>query len=464
LRRRPRSLAVAVRRTLFLAALAGVLSRSGTSGAAGFASARFGGEHGNVTEVNPTALYFNPGAIARSEGVRLYLDGVLAIRSLTWTHAATENDIPDPEGAEGANSGRAELFNLLGAPMFGATFRAGDFAFGAAAYVPFGGRAHWSKNERFAGAAEYPLAADGVQRWHGIEGAVTYLYGTLGVAYRLGPLGIGASANLVSSTVRSKKAKNPTGQGNPDTEHEGRAELEVSGIQGSFGLGALFEAVEDELWLGVSYQAQPGLGPMQLSGTLTVTYDGSSAPYPVTLDQALPDIVRAGARYRPLRTLELRLFGDMTRWSVMQTQCVAVEGYACLVDPTGADAGDGGVLLNLRRKWRDTVGIRAGASHWLSEPLELFAGMGFETAAVPDSTLDPELADSEVISLSLGGRLELPDQWYLGASYTHLQYMTRDNRGESELAEPMLPTRRPDGGGRYQQWIGLLNANVEKAF
>jgi long-chain fatty acid transport protein len=432
--------------------------------AAGFASARFGGEHGNVTEVNPTALYFNPGAIAHSQGIRLYLDGTLALRSLTWTHPGTPDDVPDPDGAEGANSGRAELFNVFGAPMLGATLRAGDFAFGAAVYVPFGGRAHWSKNESFDGAAEYPLAADGVQRWHGIEGALTYVYGTLGVAYRLGPLGVGVSGNLVRSSVFSKKAKNPTGQGDPDTEHEGRAELDASGTQASFGVGALFEALKDELWLGASYQAQPGLGAMQLSGTLRLTYDGSSAPYPVTFDQALPDIVRAGVRYRPRKTLELRLFGDVTRWSVMQTQCVAVEGYACIVDAAGADAGDGGVLLNLRRKWRDTFAVRAGVSHWLSEPLELFAGIGFETAAVPDATLDPEIADSNTISLALGGRLSLPDRWYIGASYTQLQYLNRDNTGKSELASAVLPTRRPDGGGRYSQWIGLLNANVEKEF
>jgi long-chain fatty acid transport protein len=197
---------------------------------------------------------------------------------------------------------------------------------------------------------------------------------------------------------------------------------------------------------------------------VTVSYDGSSAPYPVTLDQALPDIVRAGARYRPVKSLELRLFGDMTRWSVMKTQCVAVEGYACLVDSTGADAGGGGVLLNLRRKWQDTFAIRAGVSHWLDEPLELFAGAGFETAAVPDATLDPELADSQVVSAALGGRLQLLRTWYLGASYTHLQYLNRDNTGQSELTNAVLPTRRADGGGRYSQWIGVLNANVEKEF
>lgn len=446
------------------AALGCALGSANLCHAAGFASARFGGEHGNVTETNPTALYFNPGAIGLSDGLHLYVDGTLALRRLTWTHPIAANDVPDPPGAEGANSGKAALLNVFGAPMLGATFRFGDFALGAAAYVPFGGRAHWSQNEDFAGGAQFPLAADGVQRWHSIEGALTYAYGTLGMAYRWGSLSVGASVNVVHSSVVSKKAKNPTGQGDPDTEREGRVELDVSGIQGSFGAGALWEVLERKLWLGASYQAQPGLGPMRLTGTLTVSYDGSGAPFPVTFDQALPDIVRAGARFRPLRTLELRLFGDMTRWSVMKTQCVAFEGHACAVDATGADAGDGGVLLNLRRKWQDSFGVRAGVSHWLSQSLELFVGAGFETAAVPDATLDPELADSQIVSGALGGRLELPGKWFLGASLTHLQYLDRDNIGKSELTNAVLPTRRADGGGQYSQFISILNANVEKEF
>jgi long-chain fatty acid transport protein len=303
-----------------------------------------------------------------------------------------------------------------------------------------------------------------VQRWHSIEGALTYVYGTLGAAYRLGRLSLGASANLIYSSVESTKAKNLTGEQLPDTSREGRAVLDVSGWQGSFGAGALLELLEQKLWLGASYQAQPGLGPMQLTGTLELSYDAPPVPYPVTFDQALPDIVRLGARYRPVETLELRLFGDVTRWSVLKTQCVAVKGAPCRVDTTGANVSGGGTLLNLRRRWQDTFGVRAGASHWFSDAVEVFVGAGFETAAVPDAMLDPELFDSQTISAALGTRLGLPGKWFLGASYTHLQYLSRDNTGKSELTQAMLPTRRADGGGRYEAWIGVLNANVEKEF
>jgi long-chain fatty acid transport protein len=452
-----------VRYLLVAASLGCGLGCVSQSRAAGFATARFGGEHGNVTAVNPTALYFNPGAIAESDGIRLYLDGTLALRRLTWRHPPA-GEAPDPPGGAGANAGRADALNVFGAPMFGVTLSLGNFAIGAGAYVPFGGRLRWSENDDFAGRSTYPLAADGVQRWHSIEGSLTYVYGTLAVAYRVGRFSVGASANLISSSVVSKKAKNLTGNGDPDTAHEGRISLDVSGVQGSFGLGALFEALADRLWLGASYQAQPGVGPMQLRGTLALDYDGSSVSFPVTFDQALPDIARAGVRFRPLPVVELRLFGDFTRWSVLQTQCVAVEGHPCLVDASGADAGDGGVLLNLRRKWQDTFGVRVGASHWPWPSLELFVGSGFETSAVPDATLDPELADSQTISGALGARVELPAKWFIGASLTHLFFLERDNTGKSELMRAGLPTRRADGGGRYTQGVSILDANLEKHF
>ena len=64
----------------------------------------------------------------------------------------------------------------------------------------------------------------------------------------------------------------------------------------------MFEAVTDRLWLGASYQAQPGLGTIALDGTLTRMLDGASAPADaVTYRQALPDIVRLGGVFAPPR-------------------------------------------------------------------------------------------------------------------------------------------------------------------
>jgi long-chain fatty acid transport protein len=374
-------------------------------------------------------------------------------------------------GAEGQGTGKATLHNVFGGPMLGATTKLGNFAFGASLSVPFGGRASWDKNIRFENHPTYPLAVDGIQRWHGIDGALTFIYLTAGAAYRIGPLSIGASGNLVLSSVKSLQAKGFAGTGRPEPDNEGRADVDVTGTHGSFALGAMLEAVPERLWVGASYQAQPGLGPQVLTGTVTNTYLGSGAPFPAKFHQALPDIVRLGARFRPTETLELRLFGDFTRWSVMKTQCVVLDqkDYPCVVNADGSDASGGammggGVLQNVRRRWKDTFGIRAGVSHWVVPAVELFVGAGYETAASPDETLDPSIGDSNSIAVALGGRFAIMPSLFLAGSYTNLHFMDRNNIGKSELAKPSFPTARADGGGRYSQWIGLFNANVELVF
>jgi long-chain fatty acid transport protein len=432
--------------------------------ASGNAIAHFGGEHGTVVTTNPTALYYNPAGIGFSEGTQLFLDGQLAIRSLSWTHAQSMYDTPEPAGFAGANYGTAKALNVFGGPMLGASFKLGDFAFGAAAYAPFGGSVHFDRNEAFANTM-YPYAADGVARWHAYDASTMTIYGTLGVAYRLGPLSLGVSGNLAWTTLQYDRAQR-SGAGLNDLAAEGRSLLDVSGVHGSFGVGAMWEVAPRKFWLAASYQAQPGLGAMQLNGTLELGMNGESGKQDVTFHQALPDIFRFGARYRPSEVVELRVAGDMTRWSVLKTQCLSVRELPCTVTSDGSGAPGSAVIVNLRRNWRDTFGVRGSGSYWIVPTLELFAGLGFETSAEPDSTLDPALADANNLLAALGGRLQLGTSWYVAASYTQLQFFDRDNTGLSQLADPALGavTRRPDGGGQYRQWVGLVNANLTKTF
>jgi long-chain fatty acid transport protein len=452
--------------------------------AAGFASARFGGEHGNVTESNPLALYYNPGGIGFGKDVNAIVDVQLALRRATWSHTAPTPDpaLSQPPDMQVGNSGTATLFNVFGAPALAATMKVGNFAFGGGLFVPFGGRASWDKNDQVDAPtrATYPRVADGVARWHIIDGALTFIYGTVGAAYRLGPVSLGVSGNLVVSSVSLNQAKNPN-TGVPDTTNEGRVTLDVSGLHASFAVGAMVEVVPNRVWVGGSYQSQPGLGPQTLKGTLDIkdVLPGTGTlREDVTFRQALPDIYRAGARWRVNDAVELRVFGDYTRWSVMQAQCLGLQTKAmdgslvphdCNVHPNGSDATGGFVITNIPRNWNDTYGIRVGGSYWVKPEIELFAGLGYETAASPDSTLEPGTADGNNIGVALGGRFLLWDSLYLAASYTHLQFLDRDNTGKSQLESingvgVSYPTVQQDGGGRYTQWIGIIDLNVQKQF
>jgi long-chain fatty acid transport protein len=438
-----------------------------TAFGSGFAAAEFGGEHGNVVTTNPTALYFNPAGIALAEGTRLYVSGVLALRRASWSHAQATSEMPEPPGAEGADTGQARFSNLFGAPALAATTRIRRLAVGGAFYVPFGGRVRWDGNPRFVNDPAFPLAADGVQRWHIIEGAVTSLYFTLGAALRLGPVALGVTGNVVRSSVSIRQAKSFNGQQAVDPLNEGRIGIDVAGTHASIGLGVVYEAMRDRLWIAASYQAPPGFGPIELDGTLSTSFGADvAAPRAVTYTHALPDIARLGVRGRPIAAapaLELRLYGDLTRWSRLQTQCVSGRGEPCAVFPDGTDATpDRTTIQNIRRWWNDTFGVHLGASYWTSSAVELFAGAGFATAATPDATLDPMMPDAFNYRFALGGRFAVPGGFHVTAGLTAVQYASRDNTGRSTLTGADIPTRRPDGGGRYELWLGLFQIALEK--
>ena len=386
--------------------------------------------------------------------------------------------IRNPAGAQGADTGRASLFNVFGGPSMA-------------------GSVHVSKDIRPCGRLFRSLLRclslgqePGLRRlddvppgggrratcWFAIDGKIEVLYFSAGAAYRIGPVSIGASGNFISSTVSLLQARNIGGTGKPDAIEEGRGSFDVHGYNGSFGAGVTFEAIPERLYVGASYQAQPGMGPQALNGDLYVTPPGQKAThYDVTLHQSLPDVFRAGARFRPKNVpWEFRVFGDYTRWGVLTSQCLAEQDGACAIGPNGAAStgpGDATVLANVRRNWKDTWGLRAGASYWVAPAIEAFAGVGYETAAVPGTTMSPDIPDADNVLLAVGGRFALTEHLFSSVSYTHIQYFDRNvSPTTSTLATSpsgvpyVYPTVEGNGGGQYTQWIGLFTGNLEATF
>lgn len=451
--------------------------------ASGFATARFGGEHGTPISDNATALYYNPAGIAESEGVHIFVDGNIALRWASYSHTQAPTDID--EQATGvpsqANYGEATLFNLAAAPFLGATAKVADLAIGLAFYVPFGGSSTWDQNDDFANETQYPGAIDGVQRWGSISGTLRSLYWTLGLAYNFKDIGlsVGASANLIRSEIKTIRARNSDGSNRVSSE--GRSLIDVGDWQGSFAIGAMLQAVPKKLWFGASYQARPNVaGGMSLDGELVTNLRGKVSTSQIDVIQDLPDIIRLGAKYRPAEDIELRLFGDWSRWSALEDQCLVDEGNPCELNPDGSPVeGTPAPLLNIRRDWQDAFGIRLGGSYWFGEKTEIFTGLGYDSNAIPDETLDPSLTDFHDISAAIGGRFKIIDQLAAAISYTHLFYIPRNNTGDSTLglcstlpdgqANPgtnclVSPSASPDSGGQYTQTIGVFNINVDVSF
>jgi len=454
---------------------AALLATPSDADASGISTARFGGEHGNPMTSNATAIYYNPAGIAESEDIHIFLDANVAWRSVSFSHAQAPSDPDEPAGAEGANFGDGSLFNVAAVPMIGATGKFGDFAVGAGFYVPFGGSSTWSKNETYEDKdTPYPGIEDGVQRWTSITGTLRSLYWTLAVAYNIESIGlsIGAGANLIRSEIKTIRARNANGSSN--IASEGRSRIAVGDWQGSFSVGALFEAIEKKLYIGASYQARPNIaGGMKLDGQLINTF-GSKSTDDIDVHQDMPDVIRAGAKWKVADDIELRLFGDFTRWSAFKEQCLALEGEECATNDDGSPEDGANPLQNVRRDWNDTFGVRVGGSYWMSDEVEIFTGLGYDGNAVPDETLEPALIDFHDLSVAIGGKFQVIEALAIAASYTQLFYIPRDTTGDSRTGPCgagvaadecfQQPSTSPDAGGEYSQAIGVLNVNLDVKF
>jgi len=428
--------------------------------ASGFSVARFSGEHGHPTTSNPTALFFNPAALTQAEGLHLFADVSLAIRRVSYDRQRASTDAPDPPGAAGANVGRAVLVNPLLNPVLAASLEIGNFSIGAGFFTPFGGMVSWNTRAAFANS-RYPGVVDGVTRFQSIEGQIVSSEFSLGGALRIAGTGLslGASGSVIRSWIDDVRAWSSGGN---DVTHEGRSLLDVSGYASGFAIGAMYEVTPDVLWLGLSYKSRPNVrGGMRLHGSLENDIGGpSSANVDVIYD--LPDVLRWGTRYRPRANLELRAFGDYTRFSAFKNQCAVVSGTACELTANGGEQSGAQVLQNVPRDFRDSVGVRVGASVWTRANFEFFAGIGYDSSAVPDSTMEPGLPDFAGVSFALGGRFALSRRVHAALSYTHFVFVPRDVKGR--LAEYPSPSRSPDASGHYGQQVGVGNANLDVAF
>jgi long-chain fatty acid transport protein len=484
--------------SLALAAAAGVLAVAPTpAGATGFLVARFGGEHGHPTTDNPTAIYYNPAGLSLLGGTRLYLDGTFAWRSFGYDRpeGAIDNVLAAPSSGTGtpagggvaANTGESSLFNVLGTPFIGLAtdFGVPNLGVGVAFYVPFGGSTVF---DDAVASDTYPGAVDGPSRWWVIEGTIRSMYLSAAVSYRFPEIGlsVGAGFNLVFSQMDTIRARNTDGTDNLVSSgnlQEGRAYMDVSGIDVALSVGLIWQATE-HLFLGVSYQSQPAFGDMNLnSGDLTLILGSGPVddvkPVPAEFHQELPDIVRVGARYTVPRDWELRLFGEWDHWSVLESQCIldrTIVGRKCsLTEPVGK-------ILIIPRKWNDGFGLRAGGSWWASDTVELYLGGGYDSNVVPDGFIDPSLYDSVKGSVAAGARFSLfDDTLLLSVSYTQIIYADRDvaPRGRVPL-DPSKPdgatisdisnlgiseaVRQPDAAGSYTQAIGVLDVSAEYRF
>ncbi len=453
---------------------------AGSSWGGGFAAARFGGEAGHPTTDNLTAIYFNPAGLALDGGTRLYVEGLFASHTASYVRPvdAIDNLVSDgaalngtPAEAVDANAGTGNLNGMLAAPFAAVAtdFGVPNLAVGLGFYVPLGGEASWDQNSAFDGDQAYPGAVDGVQRWAVIDASLRSYYFTAAGAYRLPDLGLsfGLGFNLVRNDISFLQARTTSATddlvsatGNP---LEGRALIEANNLTYSFSAGVIYQP-DPVTWVGLSYQSEPGFGETAMTGTLTSKFGNNSTTVnDIDFLQALPDVIRLGVRRR-FGPAEARLAADYTRWSNLTRQCLVAAGpdSNCSITDSGALADDGaGVIINTRRDFQDTYGVRVGGSYFPNRRLELAGSVTYDSNAIPDDTLDAAIIDMDKLVFQAEGRqLLLDDHFEVSLAVGHVLYFERTVESQPTLD---APTRKPNGAGTYNQAItfGLVGLGYQ---
>jgi hypothetical protein len=407
----------------------------------------------------PVASYVNPGAIRGDGSLRWFVDGSLIYHHASFDRA--KSDTPEPADAMGANTGKATMNNWLALALPSATMSYRNWSIGVGLYAPVGGNLSWDKNDKFKDNKKYVGAVDSTARWHDIQTAWTTLYVTSAVAYTVPKirLSFGVSANAVYTDVQLTQAV--TLAFNDSLDSEGRLYARVSGWTGSFGLGTQWEALRNKLWLGLSYQAPPGLwNPVSLHGSMKTSFSSGQNKNDITVDQNFADTIFAGVRVRPVPMFELRVSGYWERSSVVRGQCLSRGNKGCDLDHNGFAETNSGALANFVRQWHNDLGARVAGSVFLAQRYEVYGAVSWDGNAIPMRTLEPGLFDGNDLGFTIGGRAKLTSRLDLGLNYMYQFMISRDSTGKSQLANFALPNHLPNSGGKYEQWLGILNLNL----
>lgn len=461
--------------------------------ATGLLVAHFGGEWGHPMSNDLWSIYYNPAGLSLLEGTRLTLSGDFAWRSLKYTRTpdAIDDLLADPNVGAGtpedgiaANSGVSTLSNFVASPFFAVGSDFGIEGFGAALglYVPIGGQSIWDPGDAVDG---YPGSSDAPVRWWTVEGTARSIYATVAAGYRIEALrlSVGLGLNLVLTEIDNVQARNVDGTDNLVSSgrlQEGRARIDVAGWDLALSAGLLWEPI-DNLFIGASYQSQPGFGEQTLEGDVDLILGGGPAPESTRnkaeVTQAMPDVIRFGVRYGKPKCWEARAHANFARWSVLKEQCVlnaTIDGRSC-----EGDAPPGKIII-IPRHWEDAWGVRAGGSWWPTEDLELVIGAGWDGTSIPDEMVEPAFYDGEKVEATLGAKLTLGGL-ELMLQYTQYFYPDRDiaarGRVPVDPANPDGPThsdiaslglreaeRVPDAAGLYEHSIGVVELGATYKF
>ncbi len=472
--------------------LAAVLGSSESASASGLDTLGVGTLQSGPTSADPAALAYNPAmlgflSIQRADvlaGLGIVVGRVGYERerreNYQWSDSLRFKTPLDPADLDASKTAKAEPVSATPVAPLGDIFIAipllrDKLVLGAGLYVPYG--------------APLSFPEQGPHIWQVQAATLLASFISAGASYRVSKhLSLGGGLSYVLGFAELRKtldfasldafhqafANEPIGQPNdfgpnapPELRELSALSRPISLTRGishgiSFNVGAAFKP--NELWtLGLSYQ----------HGT-KMNYD---ATFVIDMNDPLftQDLAAQGLQFKPLVKGEASLsfalpkritFGIARELS----PTLRADGFFSVITYSDLDAftvithapdlaqpkvGIGEQMeVRLPRNWRDTVDVGAALRWQAGEKWLVSVGLGYQSPASPDSTIDLSSPDGHRLLGSLGGAIEL-NTWLT---------LYLNGRVQGILPRTVVASTNDLGNGRYTLFIGGVGGHLRAKF
>jgi long-chain fatty acid transport protein len=351
-----------------------------------------------------SAVYYNPAGIAQGKRVDVLVGDTIIVPNFKFKSATTGNS--------------ASTSGVV--PPFHAYASAGitdQLSVGVGVFSPYGLAANW------------PSQWEGRSLATRSRLATYYINPT--VAYRFGPLRIGAGLQIVRATIDLQRDIRFGAQ-------DGSSEFggDSWGVGGN--LGAQFEVVRQYLSLGVHYRSA-----VKLDFEGSAHFENIPLPFLATIhDQRVttsltqPDTLAFGLASRPIPRLVIDLDLIWNDWK--KVRAIAIDFPD---DPTGT------LSSTQPKNWNNTVNVHVGGELTLGEKWRVRAGALYDPSPSPAQTLTPETPDANRLNLAVGGGYVHPSGLRVDLGYQFLLLFNKTSTA------PQLP-------GDYGGLVNIVSLSI----
>lgn len=346
-----------------------------------------------ATVKDPSAVWHNPAGLTNTKGTEFQL-GLNIIRP-TGNYvgpglASTNSNYPAPRNGD-AGEGIDKALKMI--PTFFASRALSSKAYvGLGIYLPYGSGNLWEDGDNFSGRTV-------VQ-----ELELRTLFITPAIALKLSDMvSVAVGVSLVPASAYLRRVLGASDGGQvlfPKSKYSKEGSVEISGS--AFGVGAnagVQLTLIDHLKIGLAFRSAIDLA-FSGDAKFDIPSDapaGVAANFPDgegSLDITLPHTFLFGIGWDK-GPLTVEASTQITMWSSYDE--LRVNFATGLPSPTSASP----------RNWSVVPMFRLGAEYRVTKEFAARAGAGYDVSPVPDSTLDPTLADADRKFFTLGAGYDL---------------------------------------------------------